>query len=664
MSSGYSQEPVQYNRLYRKLGAHLVTRDGKTGVHFAVWAPNAAEVSVLLDANHWTPGKHLLHSSDEGVWSGFVPGLAVGALYKFAIRTRWGEWLEKSDPYAFAAEHPPKTASIVTDLSGYKWGDDTWMKRRPEINWYDEPMSAYEVHLGSWKHPTDGRRYYNYRELAAMLVEHCHEMGFTHLQLMPITEYPFDGSWGYQVTGFFAPTSRYGAPHDFMAFVDICHQGGIGVLVDWVPAHFPKDGHGLGRFDGTALYEHDDPRQGTHPDWGTYVFNYQRSEVKDFLHSSARFWTELYHVDGLRFDAVASMLYLDYSRKDGEWLPNEHGGRENVAAIEFLKQLNIQLHADFPGTLTIAEESTAWGGVSRPVYTGGLGFSMKWDMGWMNDTLRYLRRDPIHRSHHQNELSFRMVYAFTENFVLPLSHDEVVHGKRSLLSQMPGDYWQQFANVRLLFGYQYTMPGKKLLFMGGELGQWTEWNHDDELDWGLRGHLFHDGLRRYLGDLNRLYKDYPALHEAENEHTCFQWIQCDDWQNSVYAYRRVNRDATDSVIVVCNFTPVPRGSYRIGVPEAGFYHELLNSDAEIYGGSNVGNIGGVFSEPVAMHGLTQSISLSLPPLGILILKRGIPPQMAGKSDILSQGDELPTATDSGTGSQGSGISKASTKPKL
>ncbi|MGE3314747.1 MAG: 1,4-alpha-glucan branching protein GlgB, partial [Planctomycetaceae bacterium] len=603
--------------MYRNLGAHLDTVDGVTGTRFAVWAPNAAEVSVICDANQWTPGRNHLNGSDSGVWNGFIPGVTHGNPYKYSLRTRWGQQLEKTDPYAFYCELPPKSASIVYDLGNYEWHDTDWMTRRPEISWLHQPISIYEVQLGSWRRPKDGRKYYNYRELAHMLVDYCREMGYTHLQLMPVTEYPFDGSWGYQATGYFAPTSRFGTPHDFMYFVDYCHQAGIGVFTDWVPAHFPSDAHSLGRFDGTALYEHADPRKGFHPDWGTYIFNYGRNEVKDFLFSSARFWIEQYHVDGLRVDAVASMLYLDYSRKNGEWIPNQYGGRENLEAVQFLKDLNVHLHGEFPGVLTIAEESTAWGGVSRPVYTGGLGFSMKWDMGWMNDTLRYVRRDPVHRSYHQNDLSFRMVYAFSENFVLPLSHDEVVHGKKSLISQMPGDYWQQFANLRMLYGYQYSQPGKKLLFMGGELGQWTEWNHDAEVDWALVGHPQHDGLRRYIGDMNRLYREERSLYELDFDPKGFQWIHADDWKNSVYSYCRVGRDPNDVTVFVFNFTPTVRKAYRVGVPRAGFYRELLNSDAEIYGGTNVGNAGGMNSEAKESHGFKQSLLLTLPPLAMV-----------------------------------------------
>jgi len=605
---------------YRYLGAHLDVVNGVAGTRFAVWAPNAREVCVLCDDNYWTHGRFYLNSSDSGVWWGFMPGIGAGDAYKFSIRTPSGHVVQKSDPYAFYCEVPPKSASIIYDLSGFTWLDDAWLRRREATNWYEQPVSIYEVHLGSWKRPDDGRPYFNYRELAHMLVDYVLDLGYTHIELMPITEHPFDGSWGYQTTGYFAPTSRFGTPHDLMYFVDYCHQAGLGVIVDWVPAHFPTDGHSLGSFDGTCCYEHADPRQGYHPDWGTLIFNYGRNEVRDFLLSSARFWLEEYHFDGLRVDAVASMLYLDYSRKPGEWVPNAFGGRENLEAIQFLKDMNSHLYQEFPGILMIAEESTAWGGVSRPVYTGGLGFGMKWDMGWMNDTLRYLRREPIHRSYHQNELSFRMVYAFTENFVLPLSHDEVVHGKRSLLSQMPGDYWQQFANLRLLYGYQYTSPGKKLLFMGGELAQWTEWDHRTELDWALVGHRFHDGITRLVRDLNTLYRKEPALHQLDTSPDGFRWISCDDWQNSCYAYVRLAKNPQDFVVVVLNFTPVPRSNYRIGVPRPGFYKELLNTDASIYGGGDVGNAGGVYSEIGSYHGQGQYLNLTLPPLGMLVLK--------------------------------------------
>jgi 1,4-alpha-glucan branching enzyme len=607
--------------MYRTLGAHLDTVDGIAGTRFAVWAPNATEVSVVCNANGWVAGRNCLRGSDSGIWSGFVAEIGVGEHYKYAVRTKGGDYLEKSDPVAFFAEEPPKTASIVCELGGFSWQDDAWLRHRETTNWLQQPVTVYEVHLGSWKRPKDGRSHFNYKELAHMLVDYAHEMGYTHLQLMPITEHPFDGSWGYQTTGYFAPTSRHGTPHDFMYFVDYCHQAQIGVLIDWVPAHFPSDGHSLGRFDGSSIYEHADPRQGFHPDWGTYIFNYDRNEVCAFLLSSARFWIENYHVDGLRVDAVASMLYLDYSREAGEWIPNRYGGRENLEAIQFIKDMNVELHGEFPGILTVAEESTAWGGVSQPVYSGGLGFSMKWDMGWMNDTLRYLQHEPVHRAHHQDELSFRMIYAFNENFILPLSHDEVVHGKRSLLSQMPGDYWQQFANLRLLYAYQYTMPGKKLLFMGGEFGQWTEWNHNAELDWALFGHKYHDGLRRFVGDLNHIYRREPALFDGDFDSRGFRWIQCDDHENSVFAFSRSTLDGTGEIVVVCNFTPVPRENYRVGVSRAGYYAEILNSDAEIYGGTNIGNDGGTYSENVAAHGQNISLELTLPPLAVIVLKR-------------------------------------------
>jgi 1,4-alpha-glucan branching enzyme len=606
--------------MYTVMGAHPDVREGVAGTRFAVWAPNAREVSVACDQNHWQHGQNPLTRIDDGVWTGFVPHLRAGSTYKFSLRDCWGTLQQKADPYAFASELRPKSASVVCDLSQYRWHDQAWLRRREMTNWYEQPITTYEVHLGSWRHPEDGRQFFNYRELAHMLVDYVRQMGYTHIQLLPITEHPFDGSWGYQTIGYFAPTSRHGTPQDFMYFVDYCHQHNIGVLVDWVPAHFPTDGHGLARFDGTCLYEHEDPRQGAHPDWGTLVFNYGRTEVRNFLLSSARFWLDLYHVDGLRVDAVASMLYLDYSRKPGEWIPNRFGGRENLEAVQFLKDMNTILHGEFPGVLTVAEESTAWGGVSRPVYTGGLGFTMKWDMGWMNDTLRYIHRDPVHRRFHQNELSFRMVYAFTENFILPLSHDEVVHGKRALLSQMPGDHWQKFANLRLLYGYQYTMPGKKLLFMGGEFGQWHEWNHDQELDWKLFGHHFHDGLRRFVHDLNEVYRAHGALHELDVSPEGFAWIQCDDWQNSVFAYLRYAKNRDDFAVVAMNFTPVAREHYRLGVPKAGYYTEILNSDADVYGGGNIGNLGGVYTEPIPMHGHPQSVSVRIPPLGMLILR--------------------------------------------
>ncbi|MCA9214491.1 MAG: 1,4-alpha-glucan branching protein GlgB [Planctomycetales bacterium] len=604
--------------MYNEFGAHLAELDGQRGTRFAVWAPNATEVSVLSDQSEWNAGVHTLHPSDSGVWRCFVPGIKAGSVYKFGIRTRDGKVLEKADPFAFQTECPPKSASIVCDLAGFDWQDSAWMSQRANTNWLEQPVSIYEVHLASWKRPTD-RRHFGYCELAHMLADYVLQLGYTHIQLMPICEYPFDGSWGYQTTGYYAPTARFGTPHDFMYMVDYLHQAGIGVFIDWVPAHFPTDGHGLANFDGTCCYEHADPREGFHPDWRSSIFNYGRHEVRDFLINSARFWLETYHVDGLRVDAVASMLYRDYSRKDGEWIPNQYGGRENLEAVQFLKDMNITVHGEFPGVLTIAEESTAWPNVTEPVYNGGLGFNLKWDMGWMNDTLHYLRREPIHRAHHQDELSFRMVYAFSEKYVLPLSHDEVVHGKQSLLSQMPGDDWQKFANLRMLYGYQFTTPGKPLLFMGGEFGQRTEWDHSSELDWNLLDSELHDGMRRFIGDLNRLYRTEPALHEHDCSPEGFDWIQCDDWQHSVFVFARYAKNRSNHIVVVMNFTPVPRTGYRIGV-EGTEYIEVLNSDAKIYGGGNVGNAGQVRSDKTPMHGRTKSLSLQLPPLGIVILK--------------------------------------------
>ena len=608
---------------YRHLGAHPTVQDGVSGVYFAVWAPNAQEVCVIGDFNHWSHGAFYLNSSSSGVWYGFVPGIGSGEHYKYSLRSPTGEIIQKSDPYAFASETPPKTASIVCPvLEGFDWHDGSWMERRQKTNWSQKPVSIYEVHLGSWKRPWDGRKYCSYHELAEQLVAYCQDMGFTHLQLMPVSEYPFDGSWGYQPTGYYAPTSRYGTPQDFMFFVDYCHQHEIGVLIDWVPGHFPTDGHGLGRFDGTAMYEHEDSRQGFHPDWNTYIFNYGRGEVRNFLLSNARFWCDVYHVDGLRVDAVASMLHLDYSRPAGEWIPNEHGGHENLEAVQFLKDMNVSLHGEFPGILTIAEESTSWPLVSRPVYDGGLGFSMKWDMGWMNDSLKYFQRDPIHRTHHHHDLTFRSMYAFTENFVLPLSHDEVVHGKSSLISKMPGDPWQKFANLRLLLGMQFTTPGKPLLFMGGEIAQWLEWNHDTQLDWALLQQDRHSGIQKFVRDLNRVRREQPALHELDHEPHGFSWINADDTQNCVFSWVRRGKSAEEQVIVVMNMTPVPQYKYRIGVPIAGHWGEILNSDARWYGGTDVGNAGGVDTKAIPSHGHPQSVSLTLPPLGMLVLKAG------------------------------------------
>ncbi|MCH2210720.1 MAG: 1,4-alpha-glucan branching protein GlgB [Fuerstiella sp.] len=608
--------PADGSTLYRSMGAHVTD----AGVRFSVWAPNAREVSVISDGNSWSPGRDFLNSSDGGVWCGEIRGATSGTCYKFAIRTRDGRLIEKADPFAFASELRPATASIVWNLRGYDWTDDDWLNKRISTDWLRSPVSIYEVHPGSWRRPEDSREFLNYRELASAITEYVLEAGYTHIQLMPVTEHPFDGSWGYQTTGYFSPTSRFGSPDDFRYFVNYLHRHGLGVLIDWVPGHFPTDDHGLARFDGTAIYEHADPRQGFHPDWNTYIFNYGRREVAEFLRSSARFWCDVYHVDGIRVDAVASMLYLDYSRAPGEWIPNQDGGRENLEAVQFLREMNTMLHSEFPGVLSIAEESTAWSGVSRPVHTGGLGFTMKWDMGWMNDTLRFMQRDCIHRNWHLNDLVFRAVYAFTENFILPLSHDEVVHGKQSLLSQMSGDEWQQFANLRLLYAMQYMMPGKKLQFMGAEIGQWNEWDHDGEIDWLLRTYERHEGIRRMICDSNRLYTKETALHEADVFSQGFQWVVGDDTENCVIAWIRKSLDQQQQVLIAANLTPVPCSEYRIGVPKAGFYREIFNSDAEWYGGSGTGNQGGRYSTDTASHGFQDSISMFVPPLAVVAFK--------------------------------------------
>jgi 1,4-alpha-glucan branching enzyme len=610
-------------RAFEKLGAHRITQGTTTGVHFAVWAPNAGRVSVIGDFNGWDGRVTPMRFLTTGVWEIFIPGFADGEKYKFEIRTRNGATLKKTDPFALAFEAPPQTAAIVHDISRYEWGDAEWMSSRAARGgWLDAPVSVYEVHLGSWARvPEEGNRFLTYRELADRLVPYVKGMGFTHIELLPVMEHPFSGSWGYQVLGFFAPTARFGPPEDFKRFVDACHTAGLGVILDWVPGHFPKDAHGLAQFDGTALFEHEDPRQGEHQDWGTLIFNYGRHEVRNFLLSNALFWLEEYHVDGLRVDAVASMLYLDYSRKEGQWVPNRFGGRENLEAIEFLQQLNSLTHGDHPGTMTAAEESTSFPGVSRPVHLGGLGFTYKWNMGWMHDMLRYMSLDPIHRRWHHNLMTFSAMYMHSENFILPFSHDEVVHGKRSLIDKMPGDAWRKYASLRLLYGYMYGHPGKKLLFMGAEFGQWREWNHDRSLDWHLLDDPAHAAIRRYVQDLNRHYQAEPALYEADYDPAGFQWIDCNDSENSVVSLVRFSRDRRDAVVMVFNFTPVVRAEYRIGVPQAGFYAELLNSDASIYGGGNVGNAGGVDSEPAASHGFEQSLRLTVPPLGCLLLKR-------------------------------------------
>jgi 1,4-alpha-glucan branching enzyme len=610
-------------RAYDKLGAHLKTVEGVTGVHFAVWAPNARRVSIVGDFNGWDGRRHPMRSRGAtGLWELFIPELPEGALYKYEIRPRDADAaFLKADPYAFAAEIRPRTASIVRDLSSYRWNDRAWMDERRRRDPLAAPLAIYEVHLGSWARvPEEGNRWLTYRELAAKLIPYVKDLGYTHVELMPVTEHPFDGSWGYQTTGYFAPTSRFGPPEEFMAFVDACHQAGVGVILDWVPSHFPDDPHGLAWFDGTQLYDHHDPRLGYHPEWRSRIFNFGRVEVCNFLLNSALFWLDRYHVDGLRVDAVASMLYLDYSRQPGEWIPNKFGGHENLEAIEFLKEFNVVVHREYPGALTVAEESTAWTGVSRPTYAGGLGFSLKWNMGWMHDMLRYFSIDPVYRKHEHNHITFGLLYAFTENFVLVLSHDEVVHGKRALLDKMPGDLWQKFANLRAFYGYMYGHPGKKMLFMGGEFGQWCEWNHDASLEWHLLQHEPHQGLQRWVRDLNRLYRAEPALHELDFEWTGFQWIDFNDTDQSVVAFVRRARRGEDFVVCVCNFTPVPRHGYRIGVPAPGRYRELLNSDAAVYGGGNVGNLGGAEAEPIPWHGHHQSVSLTLPPLAVVFLK--------------------------------------------
>ncbi len=609
-------------RLYEVLGAHVRTMEGVSGVSFAVWAPNARRVSLLAEFNRWdgriTPMRVLGRS---GVWEIFVPGFHPGQLYKFEIKTRDGHLRIKTDPFAFSMERPPAICARVWDLSEYSWGDETWMQNRVGKDLRKSPMAIYECHLGSFRRvPEEGNRPLTYREIASYLIEEMRKYGFTHVELMPVAEHPFDGSWGYQVTGYYAPTSRYGTPDDFRYLVDACHQAGFGVILDWVPAHFPKDDYSLRWFDGTALYEHNDPKKGEHRDWGTLIFNYGRNEVRNFLLANALFWLDQYHIDGLRVDAVASMLYLDYSRPDGDWVPNLYGGRENLEAIAFLKSLNEKVYGLFPGCFTIAEESTDWGGVTTPVYLGGLGFGFKWNMGWMHDTLVYFSKDPVHRSYHHNQLTFSMLYAYTENFILPFSHDEIVHGKGSLLSKMPGDAWQRFANLRALLGYLYTHPGKKLLFMGTDLAMEREWDHDRSLDWHLSEDPLRQGLRRFMTDLGRVYRAEPALWELDHHPQGFRWIDCQDWQQSVVSYLR--RSEKDWLVVVLNLTPVPRFDYRIGVPRAVSYREMINSDSGFYGGSNLGNLGVIPVDPVPCHSYEQSLCLTLPPLSCLILKPG------------------------------------------
>jgi 1,4-alpha-glucan branching enzyme len=605
---------------YRSLGAHIVEVDGVKGVRFAVWAPNAEVVTVVGDFNDWDVRRHPMRQRSAGVWEIFIPGLTHGSTYKYFVRSRFHGYQQmKLDPYAFYCETPPKSASIVWDIDAYHWGDSEWMETRAKTDWLKRPVSIYEVHLESWLRGPHNQML-TYRELAASLVEYVKRMGYTHVQLMPIMEYPYSGSWGYQVIGYFAPTSRFGNPGDFMFLVDSFHQAGIGVIVDWVPGHFPKDAHGLAYFDGTALYEHADPRKGEHRDWGTMIFNYGRNEVRAFLISNALFWLKKYHIDGLRVDAVASMLYLDYSRKHGDWVPNVFGGRENLEAIDFIRRFNELAHQE-PGAFTVAEESTAFPGVSKPVYMGGLGFTMKWNMGWMHDMLDYFSKDPVHRRFHHNDITFSMLYAFHENFVLPISHDEVVHGKRSLIDKMPGDEWQRFANVRAFLSYMYGHPGKKLLFMGSEIGQYEEWNYSSGIRWELTTFDYHRKLQVLTRELNRLYRSEPALYEIDYHWTGFEWVDFRDVDQSIIAFLRRAQDPNDALLFCCNFTPVPHHNYRFGVPAAGYYKEIFNSDSAMFGGSNLGNGGGVASDPVSIHGRDNSISITLPPLGVVAFKK-------------------------------------------
>lgn len=609
-------------RLYDKLGSHVVDANGRQGAYFAVWAPNAEQVYVMGDFNGWDRKNCPLSAVEgSGIWEGFIAGITKGTLYKYRIVSRvHHQEAEKTDPLAFYCEVSPKTASIVWDLS-YQWNDVKWMQERKGRNSLDAPISIYELHAGSWMRVSEeNNRSLSYREMAPKLADYINHMGFTHVEFLPLTEHPFYGSWGYQTTGYFAPTSRFGTPQDLMYLVDYLHQHNIGVILDWVPSHFPSDTHGLGNFDGTHLYEHADKRKGFHPDWKSYIFNYGRHEVRSFLLSSALFWLDKYHIDGLRVDAVASMLYLDYSRKKGEWLPNQYGGRENLEAISLLRRFNEEVYKNYPDVQTIAEESTDWPMVSRPTYIGGLGFGMKWDMGWMHDTLDYLSKNSIYRKYHHNRLTFRMLYAFSENFVLPLSHDEVVHGKGSLSGKMPGDQWQKFANLRLLFSCMFTQPGKKLLFMGDEIGQWKEWGHESSIDWHLLQDPVHNGLQKLVQDLAFLYRDEPALYQLDFNWDGFEWIDCNDALNSIICYLRKGRSTGDVMLIACNFTPIPRLDYRIGVPCAGYWKEVFNSDAGIYGGSGYGNFGGMESDAISFHGRPYSLNATLPPLGAVIFK--------------------------------------------
>ncbi|MGD1904599.1 MAG: 1,4-alpha-glucan branching enzyme [Leptolyngbyaceae cyanobacterium] len=631
-----------HHRIYEKLGAHLTTMEGVSGVYFAIWAPNARNISVLGDFNNWDGRKHQMRLTGGGIWELFIPELAVGASYKYEIKNEHGHIYEKSDPYGFQQETRPKTASIVANLDGYSWNDADWMEARRNSDPLAKPVSVYEVHIGSWLHASSaepakradgsiepavsvaelkpGARFLTYRELAERLIPYVKELGFTHIELLPIAEHPFDGSWGYQVTGYYASTSRYGSPEDFMYFVDQCHLNGIGVLVDWVPGHFPKDGHGLAFFDGTHLYEHADPRKGEHKEWGTLVFNYGRNEVRNFLVANAIFWFDKYHIDGIRVDAVASMLYLDYCREPGEWVTNDYGGRENIEAADFLRQGNHLLFSYYPGVLSIAEESTSWPMVSWPTYVGGLGFNQKWNMGWMHDMLDYFSMDPWFRQFHQNNVTFSIWYAFSENFMLALSHDEVVHGKSNMLGKMPGDEWQKFANLRCLFAYMFMHPGKKTLFMSMEFGQWSEWNVWADLEWHLLEHEPHKNHKHFIGALNAFYKSEPALYTQDFTQEGFEWVACSDNRHSVVAFIRRDKESNDFIVVVCNFTPQPHSHYRVGVPERGYYREIFNSDSRAYGGSNMGNLGGKWSDDWAYHNRPYSVDLTLPPLGVVALK--------------------------------------------
>ena len=609
-------------RLYEKLGAHFMNVRGVEGTYFAVWAPDAESVLVIGDFNDWSKQTHPLQPKERsGIWEGFIAGVKKGAKYKYHVISRYhGYKVDKADPFARYNEVPPKTGSIVWDHD-YTWEDGPWMRERQKRNAHDAPLAIYEIHLGSWMRvPGEDQRSLTYRELAPKLADYVKDMGFTHVEFLPVMEHPFYGSWGYQMSGFFAPTSRYGTPQDFMFLVDTLHQAGIGVILDWVPSHFPSDEHSLGYFDGTYLFENADPRQRIHPDWDSLIFNYGRNEVRSFLISGALFWLDRYHADGLRVDAVASMLYLDYGRKEGEWIPNKYGGRENLEAIGFLRQLNEAVYKNFPDVQTFAEESTAWPMVSRPNYVGGLGFGMKWDMGWMHDTLEYMSKDSIHRKYHHNKLTFRMLYAYNENFVLPLSHDEVVYGKGSLLRKMPGDDWQKFANLRLLFGYMYAQPAKKLIFMGGELGVWSEWYHETNLEWQLLEYPMHAGLQHWVKDLNRVYRSEPSLHSLDFDPSGFKWIDCNDSEQSTLSMMRKANSKENTMIIACNFTPVPRLNYRVGAPQGGFWSEVLNSDAWEYGGSGQGNMGGIEAAPVPFHGMRFSLNLTLPPLSVVFLK--------------------------------------------